>query len=82
MTPVKKFFLYVKYYFELDDKYVRDLAYQAAKDYFNVPLRNSSNPYPRITEYNYRRESFLRYQRAWNDLYRHNHAKNKLSQLN
>ncbi len=81
MTPIKRFFLYLKYYFEVKDKYVRGLAYAAAKDHFNVPLRNASNPYPRISEYNYRRESFLRYQRAFNDRYRHEYAVKKLNQI-
>lgn len=79
---MKRFFLYLKYYFEPKDKYVRSLAYDAAREYFDAPLRNSSNPYPRISEYNYRREGFLRYQRSFNDKYRHEYAIDKLNQLN
>lgn len=78
---MKKFFLYLKYYFEPKDAYVRGLAYTAAKEYFNVPLRNRSNPAPRISEYDVRRQQFLAYQRSWNDSYRHNYAKSKLAEI-
>ncbi len=79
---IKKAFLYLKYYFEINDKHVRDLAYAAAKNYYNVPLRNRSNPNPSVSEYEQRRNDFLRYQRAFNDTYRHEYAINKLNQLN
>ena len=70
---------YIKYYFEPDSKEVRKLAYAAAKKFYNVPLRNDFDPYPRVSDYDRRREDFLRYQRAFNDRYRHDYAKNKLN---
>lgn len=79
LKPLKRFFLYIKYYFEPNDAYVRGLAYRAAQKYFDTPVRNVSNPYPRISEYDLRRAEFLRYQRAWIDKYRHDYAKDKIS---
>jgi hypothetical protein len=73
-----KLFKYLKYYFEPNDKMVRQLALDAARKYFSKPLRNAENPYPRISEYDYRRQGFLRYQRVWNDKYRHEYAMKKL----
>lgn len=78
MVQIKNFLLYIKYYFELNDKYVRKLALAAAKKHFNVPVRNVNNKNPRITEYEYRRYEFLKYQRSWNDKYRHAYAINKI----
>ena len=79
MAFMKRVFLYIKYYFEPNDKYVRSLAFDAAKKYFNTPVRNASNPYPRVVEYDMRRMQFSRYQQAFNDSYRHNYAKQKLA---
>ena len=75
-----RLFKYIKYYLEVDDKVVRELAFDAAKKFFSVPLRNDFDPYPRIPDYDRRREEFLRYQRAFNDRYRHEYAINKLNQ--
>jgi hypothetical protein len=79
LKPLKRFFLYVKYYFEPNDAYVRGLAYRSAQKYFDTPVRNRSNLNPRVREYDLRRAEFLRYQRAFNDAYRHQYAKNKLA---
>jgi len=79
---IKKAFLYIKYYFEINEKQLRDLAYAAAKSYYSVPLRNKSNPTPSVVEYEQRRNDFLRYQRSFISTYRHEYAINKLNQLN
>jgi len=71
---------FVKYYLEPSDKYVRALAYNAAKEYFSTPVRTSDNPYPRVFEYDQRRNAFLNYQRSFNHLHRWNYAKDKLKQ--
>jgi hypothetical protein len=68
---------FIKYYFEPSDKYVRALAYKAAKRHFSTPVRTSDNPYPRIYEYDQRRAAFLRYQRSFNHSYRWRYAKDK-----
>ena len=81
LKPLKRFFLYTKYFLEPHGPYVRGLAYIAAKKHFNTPVRNRSNPYPRISEYDRRRAEFLGYQRAFNNAYRHEYAMNKLNQL-
>lgn len=69
-----RIFKFLKYYFEPNDKYVRSLAYNAAKEYFSTPIRNVNNPYPRISHYDQRRAAFLRYQRAFNHNYRVDYA--------
>lgn len=80
---IKKAFLYVKYYFEISEKDLRALAYAAAKNYYRkIPLRSKANPTPSVIEYEQRRNDFLRYQRAFIATHRHEHAMNKLSQLN
>ena len=76
-----KLFRYLKYYFQPNDKYVRQLAYESAKKYFSTPVRNHNNPYPRVKDYDVRREEFLRYQRAFNDRYRHEYAIFKLTKI-
>ena len=73
-----KIFKYLKYYFEPNDKMVRHLAFEAARKYYRTPVRNAKNPFPRVIEYNIRREGFLRYQRAFNHSYRHFYAMQKL----
>ena len=73
-----RLFKFIKFYFEPDDKYVRGIAYNAARQHFNVPVRNESNPNPRPIDYERRREAFLRYQRAFNHSYRLDYAKMKL----
>ena len=78
MNPIKKVFLYLKYFFEPNDKYVRQLAFDAAKNYYNIPVRNKKNPYPRVSDYDRRRLEFISYQRAFNNSYRHEYAMQKL----
>ena len=74
-------FLFIKYYFESDETYVRGIAYNAAREYFKTPVRNSKNPYPRPIDYDRRRAEFLAFQRAFIHSYRLDYAKTKL-QLN
>lgn len=80
---IKKTFLYLKYYFEINEKQLRDLAYAAAKSYYRkIPLRSKANPTPSVIDYEQRRNDFLRYQRIFIATRRHDYATNKLSQLN
>jgi hypothetical protein len=80
MTPIKRFFLYIKYYCELDDKTLRKEAYDAASKYYSdKPLRSSKNPYPRISDYARRREEFIAFQRSYKHVVRDMYAKKKLS---
>ena len=72
---------FIKYYFEPNGKYVRSLAFNAAKRYFKTPVRNKSNPYPSVIEYDIRRSEFIAYQRRFNHLYRHKYATDKLNSL-
>jgi hypothetical protein len=79
---VKKLFLYIKYYFELNDRQLCAEAYQAAKDYYLTrPLRNSKNLHPSVVSYQQRIEESLAFQRAYKDKKRHNHAIQKLNQI-
>lgn len=71
-------FRYLKYYFQPKDKYVRELAFNSAKEYFSTPVRNKDNPYPRVVDYDRRRAEFSRYQRAFNDAYRHKYAMDRI----
>lgn len=82
MKKLTRLFLYIKYFFEPKDKEVRKMAYEAAKAYYSVrPLRSRKNPYPRVVEYNQRREDFSAYQRAYNNSYRHGYAMSKLNEM-
>jgi hypothetical protein len=57
------------------------MAYKAAKAHFSkMPLRSSQKPYPRLMDYDVRRQEFLRFQRAYNDSYRHSYAVFKLKE--
>lgn len=78
LKRISRFFLLVKYYYEPDDKYVRGIAYNAAREYFKTPVKNENNPYPRVSDYDRRREAFLRYQRSFAHSYRLDYAKTKL----
>jgi hypothetical protein len=71
-----KIFKYLKYYFEPNDKFVRQLALDACRRYFK-PLR-SIDPYPRVIDYQRRLEETVRFQRAFADAYRHEYAKRKI----
>jgi hypothetical protein len=76
-----RIFKFIKYYLEPDDKYVRGIAYNAAREYFKIPVRNDLNPYPRPIDYERRRREFVRYQRAFNHAYRLDYAKTKLGEI-
>ena len=81
MSSMKRLFLYFKYYFQPKDKTVRNMAYEAAKAHFSkMPLRSPQRPYPRLVDYDVRRQEFLRFQRTYNDSYRHTYAVSKLSE--
>jgi hypothetical protein len=82
MRGLSRLFLYLRYFFEPKDKLVRQLAYEAAKaHYAKLPLRSPQNPFPRVPEYNRRREEFLAFQRAYSNSYRHSYAKEKLGRI-
>lgn len=68
--------MYLKYYWELDSKELRKEAYNAAvKFYRKYPVRSKDNPYPRVFDYDKRREEFLAYQRSYMHVKRSMHAK-------
>lgn len=82
MRGIRRFFLYLKFFFEPKDKEVRAMAFSAAKAYYaQRPLRNSQNPYPRVSSYYRRREDFVAFQRGYNNSYRHAYAIKKLEQI-
>lgn len=82
MKRLRRLFLYLKFFFEPNDKEVRALAFNAAKAYYaRRPLRSAKNPYPRVPEYNRRREDFVAFQRGYNNSYRHAYAIKKLEQI-
>lgn len=82
MRGLSRLFLYLRYFFEPKDKLVRKLAYDAAKAHYSkLPLRGPHNPYPRLGEYDRRRQEFLAFQRAYNNSYRHAYAIDKLDRL-
>ncbi len=81
MRGLTNLFLYLRYFFEPNDKMVRHLAYDAAKKYFSLrPIRNVKTPYPRVVNYEQRRRDFIAFQRAFNNSYRHTYARDKLCQ--
>jgi hypothetical protein len=82
MRGLRRFFLYLKFFFEPKDKLVRAEAFAAAKAYYaQRPLRSAKNPYPRVPHYYRRREDFVAFQRGYNNSYRHDYAINKLEQI-
>jgi hypothetical protein len=82
MRGFSRFFLYLKYFFEPEDKLVQSLAFEAAKSHYaKLPLRSAKTPYPRVADYYRRQEEFRGFQRAYNNSYRHSYATTKLSQL-
>ena len=65
MRGLSRLFLYLVYFFQAETKALRKEAFDLAVAKFRKrPVRSSSNPYPRVSEYNYRREEFRAYQRA------------------
>ncbi len=81
MKKLTRLFLYIKFFFEPNDKEVRKMAFDAAKAYYSVrPLRSTKNPFPRTIEYNRRRDDFVAFQRGYNNSYRHTYAIDKLEQ--
>lgn len=82
MRGLRRFFLYLKFFFEPKDKLVRAEAFAAAKAYYNQrPLRSANNPYPSVSIYHRRREEFVAFQRGYNNSYRHAYAIKKLEQI-
>lgn len=82
MRGLRRFFLYLKFFFEPKDKLVRAMAFAAAKAHYDQkPVRSAKNPYPRVGEYYRRREDFVAFQRGYNNSYRDSYAKAKLEQI-
>lgn len=67
---MKRFIAYLKLYYSLDDKMVRQLALESWRQYIIGK--------PRIYDMDFCRA----YQRAFNAQYRHNYAKNRLESAN
>jgi hypothetical protein len=66
MRGLSRLFLYLVYFFQAETKALRKEAYDSAVVRFRKrPVRSASNPYPRVSEYNYRREEFRAHQRAY-----------------
>lgn len=81
-NKLRRSWLYLRFFFEPDDKALRAEAFASAKaHYARIPLRNAQHPYPRVVEYERRRNDFLAYQRAYNNAYRHRYATDRLAQL-
>lgn len=79
LNKLKRLGLYLKFFFEPNDKALRAEAFQAAKTYYaSRPLRSVKNPYPRPVDYEHRRNEFVAFQRGYNNNYRHNYATEKL----
>jgi hypothetical protein len=76
INKIRRAFLYIKYYWELDGKQLRKEAFADARRYYkNYPVRSKDNPYPSLFEYDNRRGEFLAYQRAYIHVKRSMHAK-------
>jgi hypothetical protein len=79
---MKRLFSYIRFYFEPNEKELGREAYLAAKTYYALrPLRNPSNMFPRVAEYNQRREDFIAFQRGYKNNYRHSYAMAKLKDM-
>lgn len=66
MRTISRLFFYLVYFFQAETPALRKEAFESAKEYYSVrPLRSKNNPFPRVIEYQQRREDFQRYQRAY-----------------
>ena len=80
MRGLSRLFLYLVYFFQAETKALRQEAYSAAKAHYSKrPVRSKHNPYPRVTEYQYRITEFQSYQRGYINARCHRAAKEKLA---
>jgi hypothetical protein len=80
MRGLSRLFWYLVYFFQAETSALRKEAYDSAKLYYaKRPLRHRSNPYPRVVEYQQRRDDFQKYQRAYINIKCAQAAKEKLA---
>lgn len=70
---MKRVFLYLKYYFEPNEKMLSKLAFKSAQEYF-AGRKLSGHPDAKYT----RMEAFQGYQRGYKNAYRSSYARKKL----
>jgi hypothetical protein len=81
MKTISRVFRYAFYFLQAETKELRTEAFQAAQNYYAArPLRTASNPYPRVADYNFRREEFIAFQRAYTNQRCHEIATVKLAE--
>jgi hypothetical protein len=80
MRGLSRLFWYLVYFFQAETPALRKEAYTAAKAHYAlIPLRSRVNPYPRVPDYERRRQEFMAYQRAYINTRCHEIAKQKLA---
>lgn len=80
MRGLSRLFFYLVYFFQAETKALRKEAFDSAVAYFRKrPVRSASNPYPRVSEYNFRLEESRAYQRAFINARCHQAAIEKLA---
>lgn len=82
LAKLKRLGLYLRFYFEPNEKALGAEAYAACKAYYGTrPVRSPKNPNPHPIEYSRRMDQFVAWQRGYKNSYRHEYAKRKLESL-
>jgi hypothetical protein len=66
MRGLSRLFWFLVYFFQAETPALRQEAFRSAKAHYAlIPLRSARNPYPRVVDYDRRRQEFITYQRAY-----------------
>jgi hypothetical protein len=82
LAKLKRLRLYLKFYFEPNEKALGAKAYAACKAYYGTrPVRSPKNLNPHPIDYTRRMDDFRAFQTAYKHSYRHDYAKRQLESL-